>query len=281
MVGQDEIGSSPRAHQRQVPRSLRHLVFLHQAIPGWLFILFAAAFAPAIVPEVDASYPWIRYDRRAGVEHIHVEDVYATDDDGQQSFSYYRVSYSFVDQAHVEHVAASITDRLPEHLAESEAEYSAGDPSISRLVGMRRFPYSPWGLFALLPPLLIGALLLVRARRTTRRKCGLVASGLHTEATWLGPAVSDNEYDLEYVAAGRTYRTSVWRRRRPADGAEAAVLYDPREPQRCQLLDSFPGKLQISADNELDYQPGSFWLLSFPAVLLILIAITVVRLLVH
>ena len=279
-----------RLAPRAIPRRLvwRMLFGSSLATFGWLFALIGGAAMLGFAWDVAVAFR--NYDRTAMAHVTNVEQANSSEKDGPR----YRVHFSFVDHAGVEHHGASYTRkdiRLPRELP---VEYAADRPSRARLIGTDATPTTNWImpfalLFALLFPL-VGISLAMSQFRVGRRGVRLLRYGVETE----GRLVSKTETTVtlnkapimalafEYQANdGKTYTTTVKTisPERLEDDAREKMLYDPYAPERATPLDHLPGQPVVTSTGEIDAKPGSAVLvLVIPLLTLALIVTTVIRL---
>ncbi|HSK01731.1 MAG TPA: DUF3592 domain-containing protein [Kofleriaceae bacterium] len=270
---------------RALPRGLaRRLIFGGPlALFGWLFAATGMAFVLVFLPMLDLSLG--DYDGLATATITSIEETSASENDR----TIHRVRYTFVDHAGVARHGESYTVDPPAELGAWEVEYRGGDPSESRLEGMRRRAFSPVFAFVLLFPI-AGLGLALGPLPGALRKLRLLRYGVEARGKLLGKRetlvhVNDRPVmalTFEYEVDGRRYTTTVKTLAPTAleDDDREAMLCDPRAPWRATTLDHLPGSVKVTASGALEARAGyAFHLLLLPAGFAILVAATVVRML--
>jgi hypothetical protein len=270
---------------RALPRGLaRRLIFGEPlALFGWLFAATGMAFVLVFLPMVDLSLA--DHDRRATATITSVEETGKS----ENNRTIHRVRYTFVDHAGVARHGESYTLDPPAELGAWEVAYRSGDPSASRLAGMRRQAFSPVFAFVVLFPL-AGLGLALGQLPGALRKLRLLRYGVEARGRLLGkretPVHVNNRpimaLTFEYEVGGRRYTTIV-KTLAPAaleDDEREAMLCDPRAPWRATTLDHLPGSVKVTAGGALEARPGgALHLLLLPAAFAILVAATAIRML--
>lgn len=270
---------------RALPRGLAlRLIFGGPlALFGWLFAATGMAFVLVFLPMADLGLE--DHDRRATATITSIEETSASENDR----TIHRVRYTFVDEAGVARQGESYTMDPPAERATWDVEYRSGDPSESRLAGMRRRVFSPLFAFVLLFPI-AGLGLALGPLPGVLRKLRLLRYGVEARGKLIGKretAVQVNDQPMmaltfEYEVLGRRYTTTV-KTLAPAaleDDEREAMLCDPRAPWRATTLDHLPGSVKVTAAGALEAQPGGgLHLLLLPAAFAVLVAATVVRML--
>jgi hypothetical protein len=249
----------------------------------WAFAAIAMAIALVILPMLDLSLA--DPDRQATATLTSIERTSAS----ERGDEVYRVRYTFVDESGVERRGESYTTDPPAALGPWQVDYPSGDPSASRLYGMRRSFFPPSLVWLAAPAILALGVALwwtLRARRRLR----LLRHGIETR----GKLVRKRETNVtvedvpvmaltfEYEVDGRQYFATVktLTPRPLQDDEHEAMLYDPRSPSRATPLDHLPGSPRVTAGGELEARPGTVvHLLILPVLSVGLLAATVIRLL--
>ncbi len=144
------------------------------------------------------------------------------------------------------------TGRHLETGASVTVEFPKGDPSYSRIRGMRATPMGASALFMLAFPL-VPIPFLVYGFVRGRRHIGLLREGVVGRARLRSKRPTNVrvnrqpvfEYIFEFTAADGQVHEVVARAYQPGkfqDEKEEPVLYDPMEPSRAALLDALPGE---------------------------------------
>jgi hypothetical protein len=285
---EDAVPPAPvlRLAPRAIPRRLVWRMLFGTSIArfGWLFALIGSAVMLGFAWDVEV--PFRNYDRTAMARVTNVEQIRSSEEkDGPR----YRVHFSFVDHAGVEHHGASYTRkdiRLPRELP---VEYVADRPSRARLIGMAAKPGTIWIMaFTILFPI-VGIALAMSQFRVGRRDVRLLRYGVETEGRLVSKTetrVTVNKTPImalvfEYQANdGKTYTTTV-KTLTPEpleDDAREKMLYDPYAPERATPLDHLPGQPVVTSTGEIDAKPGiAVHVLIVPMLTLALIVTTVIR----
>lgn len=281
--GARPIGPVLRLAPRALPRSLVVRILLGNPFTmfGLVFAAFGMAFVLAFLPLIDLSFAK-SYDRQASATITNVEDTHSS----ENKRSIYRVRYTFRDDAGAERRGESYTTDQPSS-GPWTVDYESGDPSASRLQGMRAGRFSPLLAFVLLFPILglaFGLWPIRRARRELRllrygrEVCGKLVG--KREADWEVNKVRAMALTFAYEVDGKPYTATV-ETLKPAvleDDEREAMLYDPYDPSRATTLDHLPGKLKVNAAGELEsLRLISFHLLIAPVVFVGLLVATVIR----
>lgn len=277
------IGPVMRLAPRALPRSLVVRILLGNPFTmfGLAFAALGMAFVAAFLPTIDLSFAK-SYDRQASATITGVEDTHSS----ENKRSIYRVRYTFHDAAGVERRGQSYTTNPPSPGART-VDYQSGDPSESRLQGMRAGETSPFGALVLLFPLVglgFGLWPLRRARRNLRLlRYGREVHGKlvdKREANWRVNNVTAMALTFAYEVDGKPYTATV-ETLKPAvleDEAREAMLYDPYDPSHATTLDHLPGTLMVNAAGELEsLRVISFHLLIAPVAFVGFVVATVIR----
>ena len=273
-----------RLAPRAVPRRLVHrLMFGGKiAVFGWAFAAFGMGFVLFFLPMIDLG--WERYDRRAVARVTSVEQTSSSENDRY----IHRVHYTFADDAGVEHRGESYTMDPPAVLSPHDVAYRSGDPSRSRLSGMRRRPFSPFLSFVLVFPI-VGLGIALWQLRAGRRNLHLLRHGVETTGKLIRKAptnVTVNDVPVmaltfDYEVGGKTYSATM-KTLTPAaleDDEREAMLYDPAAPARATTLDHLPGAPKVTNGELLDRPGISAHLLLLPLATAGLLVATVIRML--
>jgi hypothetical protein len=272
-----------RLAPRALPRALVWRVIFGNPFVmfGWAFAALGMVFVLFFLPE--AELPFAGYDRQAGATTTSIEATSSSENDR----AIYRVRYTFLDEAGVERRGESFTTDPPAELGAWQVDYRSGEPSESRLHGMRRGRFSPFVLFVLVFPI-AGLAIALRLLPRELRDLRLLRHGVETRGKLVGKretGSSVNEVPVmaltfEYEVDGKTHAATV-ETLRPGlleDDEREAMLYDLRSPSRATTLDHLPGSPKVTADGELEVRLGTaIHLLIAPVVFAGLVAATVIR----
>lgn len=250
---------------------------------GWLFLGFGGIFFWAFVMNADlASFYRFRgaLETAKGVV-LETKDTGASEggSKNRRGTPIYAHWYSFTAADGREYRGVSYA--LGTHLEEGQevvVEYPQGNPSISRIPGMRRAVFGPWAIFVIIFPLVgLGFILgSLASRLQAKRLLAEGKLGLGTLKSKVATNVQVNKqtvYKLtfEFVAEdGRTFEAVAKTHQVAAlqDEAQERLLYDPASPARAVVLDELPGSLQLDDAGNLQAGNAPFgWLVLFlPAV---------------
>ena len=145
-------------------------------------------------------------------------------------------------------------------------EYPRGNPSISRIHGMRRAPVHPFVLFVLIFPL-VGAGFLIPSLKQGSKANRLLANGKVAFGTFQSKVATNTRvndrtvYKLTFQFTTDTGQTcqAVARTYQPEqleDGQQHEVVYDPLTPSYAVMVDNLPGSPEI--DERGVIQPAGF-----------------------
>lgn len=136
-----------------------------------------------------------------------------------------------------------------------EIQYSADDPAISRIKGMRSGEFGPWIMLAMLPFLLTGLGFLIFGLKKAKKEIYLLQVGELAHGTLLNKeptSVKINNqtvYKLtfQFTAGDGNAYTTVCKSHKPhllEDEEKEKLVYDPNAPEQALLLDSLSQKLK-------------------------------------
>lgn len=252
-----------RLAPRAVPRALAwRLLFGGWLIGfGWMFAAFGMVFALLALQWSDLSFLGADYDRQATATVTSIEQTSSS----ENKRKIYRVHYTFVDESGVERRGESYTKDPPREPASWQVEYRSGDPSESRLAGMRTRPFSPFLLMVLIFPL-VGLGLVLWQLPTALHNLRLLRYGAETKGKLVDKRPTHVEINnapvmaltFEYEVDGKPYRATVKTLTTAPleDDAREPMLYDPQSPSRAMTLDHLPGSPKVTADGELEARSG-------------------------
>jgi hypothetical protein len=144
-------------------------------------------------------------------------------------------------------------------------EYEAGDPSRSRIEGMRRGQFGPAVLFVLIFPL-AGLGILIPAMLMGRRRSYLLRHGVFTTGVLKSKSATNmtvnkrRVFALTFEFTGRDGRRheAVTRSSLPQqleDDSQEPLLYDPENPSKAFLLDEAPARPKLEMNGDLVGRP--------------------------
>lgn len=167
----------------------------------------------------------------------------------------YAVDYSFTAHGAQYQGMSYSTGERPSPKDPVTVEFVRGNPSISRVQGMRRAMFSGWAAFVCVFPL-VGLVFVVFGLKSGFRANHLLANGKVGFATLKSKTPTNTRVNnqtvhkltFELVAdTGNTYEVTA-KTHRPEvleDEAKEVVLYDPQNPSYAVMLDSLPGGPEI------------------------------------
>lgn len=247
---------------RKVPASLvtRLLFGGFLAGFGWFFTAFGMLFVLVALP---GSLPDFRsYDTHGVADIQRVEDTRKSENDK----TVLRVAYTFEDDAGQPHHGVSYTTDPVDPHATRGVEYSRAHPEMSRLHGMRRYPFSPWALVVLVFPI-VGLTMAgrafvrgIRAARLLRR--GIETTGKVVDVVPRRMKVQNERImraTVEFNVGEQTQRTTfdVGESGAPPRDEIRRLIYDPQAPSRASTLDDLPGEPRITPEGKLAWSSGS------------------------
>lgn len=253
---------------RPVPFLLRAQVLFGGILSfiGWIFFAFGMVFAVVFgsLADVTSWYLFRGPVATANGALVEVKETSASENDVR----IYSYKYSF----HAEGADYEGVSYLPGRSHEpGEAvvvEYVEGDPSLSRIRGMRRAEFGPWVLFVMVFPL-VGFIFIVVSLRGGLKANRLLA---HGKLAW-GELVSKEPtntrinnrvvykltFDFQPEEGG--HAQAVARSHMPEklqDEQRERLLYDPFRPDYAVLLDSLPASPAIDLTGNLQARSPVF-----------------------
>ena len=271
---------------RRVPLSLWLTnVFNAASQAGWAFFGFGMIFFWTFVMQADLSFATFRNATgRATGRVLETRETGASENKQKVHASHYQYSVA----GRTFEGTSYTTGGAPAQGDEVEVEFDEGNPSRSRIAGMRRAPFGPGVLFVILFPA-IGLIWLVLATRSGIRRNHLLAQGILTQATFKKMEATNvrvnrrTVYALHFEFTDRlgqrqqtTARTTDVERLR--DDATEPLLYDPERPSRAYLLDELPARPTVEQNGDLAGRTGTaIALLILPAIVLGAHALLVLR----
>ena len=240
---------------RSVPASTRRRLLYGRptAQVGWAFLAAGMIFFWVFGWRCE-FWTMLQFSRSTAYAHGAVTGVEDTGSSENEE-RIFRISYRF-DVDGTSYTGASYG--FHNQFAGSEPvsiEYVTGSPSVSRIDGMRREPFSAWAmLVTIFPGLgLLFAFLGLRAGRRDMRVLvhGRPTLGILREKEPTGTSVNEvPEYQLRfsYIDEHGDQRAGDIRTFRPdrvEDEPEERLLYDPRQTRHIVLIDALPGKVHL------------------------------------
>lgn len=146
-------------------------------------------------------------------------------------------------------------------------EYSPANPDRSRIAGQRRAMFAPWIMFVAIFPA-IALLVLLATMKLGRQRNEMLARGTLTHGVFkdrAGTNVYVNRrrvFDLifEFTARDGSKRTATRRTSHPErfeSSAQEAILYDPDDPSRAQLVRDFSRMPPVDLDGQFLGRPSA------------------------
>jgi hypothetical protein len=248
---------------RPVPVSLQIVNFFNGiAQIGWAIFGFGMIFFWAFVMNADLSFVNFRgpHDTVAG-KVTRVENTSASVNHQRVQANHYEYS---VDGYLFTGVSYSTGGSLSPGQS-VDIEYAKGNPSRSRIEGLRRAMFGPGLAFVSLVPL-IGLAILVPAtlsgvKRNRLLREGLLATGTLKSKSRTNVTVNNRPlYELTFEFTARDGRHHEAKARstfteRLEDEAQEPLLYDPADPTCAYMLDEAPARPEIEANGDLRGRP--------------------------
>lgn len=247
--------------RRELPRGLMCRVLFggHIVAFGWLFAAAGMMFVLIFLPMLDLSIA--SYDQEGTATITRIERTNSSENDRP----IYRVHYTFLDGAGAERKGASYTVSPPADAASWRVDYRGDEPSVSRLEGMRRRPFSAVMLIVLVFPI-AGLALVLWQLGGARRSLRLLRYGIETRGKLVdkrATSVKVNDAPVmaltfEYDVDGTRHRATVTTLD-PApleDDELEPMLYDPYAPAHATTLDHLPGSPNIAPGGTLQARSG-------------------------
>jgi hypothetical protein len=258
-------GSHLSPAPRPVPLSLQIVNFFNGiAQVGWLIFGFGMIFFWAFVTNADFSFVNFRGPHETVTGKVtRVEDTGASVNRQRVHASHYEYSvdgYFFTGVSYGTGGSASPGQSV-------EIEYAGGNPSRSRITGLRRAMFGPGVTFVSLFPL-IGLLILVPStisgiRRNRLLREGLLATGTLKSKSRTNVTINNRPlYELIFEFTARDGRRHEAKARSTAterleDEAQEPLLYDPADPTRAYMFDEAPARPEIEANGDLRGRPAA------------------------
>lgn len=253
------FGSAPR----RVPLSLQVVNFFNGFSQiGWLLFGFGMIFFWAFTFNADLSFVTFRGPHETvDGKVMHVESTNASENKMPVHAHYYE--YSVAGTLH-----SGTSYSTGDSLSAGETvtvEYDQGDPSRSRIEGMRRALFGPWVVLVNLFPF-IGLALMIPAtitglKRNRLLRDGLIAQGKLVSKEATNITINDRPlYELGFEFTARDGKHYVAKARatdtaRLQDESREPLLYDPADPTRAYVLDEAPARPEFEPGGELRGNP--------------------------
>lgn len=270
---------------RDVPGSIRRKLLFGGAISqmGWLCFGFGMIFFwfMALNSEI---WSYVLFSGQTGRATGLVVAVSETGS-SENRRRVYAVDYAY-SVAGTEHRGTSYTADLSGGAgAVVDIEYRESNPDISRIRGMRRYPFSAWVFVCTIFPL-VGLGFIAHGLRRGWRDIhvlthGRAAMGVLVAKEPNGVEVNDQPmYDLTF-----RFRTDDGVERRGVvsalhtvpleDEPEERLLYDPRRPERIVVMDNLPGAAGIDARGRLTGGGAGVLVMIAPALAMTIVTVLV------
>jgi len=248
---------------RQVPLSLRVVnTFNGIAQIGWAIFGFSMIFFWTFAWNADFSFINFRepLQRTAG-RVTAVESTGASEN--RRTITRHRYHY-YVDGDSYDGTSYTTGQEL-QNGDQVQIEYKAGDPSRSRIMGMRRGEFGPFVLFVVIFPL-AGLGILVPSTRVGRKRtyllrCGVLTTGVLKSKRATNVTVNNRRVfalTFEFTARdGRHFETEAKssQPQKLEDEAQEPLLYDPDNPSIAYLLDDAPARPKMEMNGDLIGRP--------------------------
>ena len=245
---------------RRVPLSVRWMLKLSNslALGGWAFFGVGMIFVWIFVGAADLTFGRAF---RGELETAPAEVVSATESSySEDEVPIYRVAYRFMtpDEAWHEGVSYCLGPLPPG--SKLVAEFPRGNPTVSRLRGMRAAPFDAWVLLVLIFPVIGIALAAAGYHRGSARarllRTGVIARGRLIDKRPTNVHVGSRpvyRLTFEYTTADGGSFTCAERTHEPdrlEDEAEERLIYDPAVPSRSAMMDSLPCGVRLDEQTD-------------------------------
>jgi hypothetical protein len=233
---------------------------------GWVFFTFGMVFAVVFGSSADLT-SWYHFRGSAATASgvlLEVKETSAS----ENKTRIYAYKYSFLTEGAAYEGVSYATGRRHEPGEQVTVEYVEGNPSLSRLRGMRRAEFSPWVMFVFIFPLVGFVFIVVNLR------VGLKANRLlrHGKLAW-GELVSKEptntrinnrtvyKLTFDFQPGEGGHAQAVARSHMPEklqDEQRERLLYDPFRPDYALLLDNLPASPAIDLTGNLQPRNPTF-----------------------
>jgi|SaaInlStandDraft_1057018.scaffolds.fasta_scaffold144041_1 hypothetical protein len=241
--------------QRDVPLTTQVCMtfggFLNQF--GWAFFGFGLIFARIFIPMADLSFA--SFSGELKEIQAEVTEVMGTNLSVNES-TVMEIQYHFFDEKGEEYWGFSYkTGSTPRSGEKVTVEYPKGDPSTSRIQGLRNKPMPALSLLVLLFPL-IGLVMLIFGFRKTKKVLPLLSLGTLTKGKLVNKERTNTKINEQTVykftfefqdrmgqihkVSEKTHETHLLE-----DDVEEPLLYLEDDPSRATLLDALPSSPQF------------------------------------
>lgn len=263
----EEVREKPVPALAAPPREVPRLVYWTNLLGGfynqfaWLWLGLTGLFMWFFLPHADFAGLYYFSGELATAPGIVIESHETNFSENETDV--YAQTYRFTasDGVEYENVSYATGKRLKEG-ARVTVEYVPGDPSVSRIQGMRREPFGVEGFGGLFFLLFFGVFLAVgftmlvvglrRGIKANRMLAGgKLALGKLKSRKPTSTSINDQtvwEFTFEFRAEdGRTYETKA-RTHKTGDLADQAgeyLLYDTFQPSYATMMDNMPGGVAI------------------------------------
>ncbi len=142
-----------------------------------------------------------------------------------------------------------------------DVQYPTAMPKLARIQGLLPTPFDTPAIFLVLIPI-AALLVLIYARRSSRRAAKLLANGVLTSGKLLSQVATNSRvdkkqvYDLTFAfqtAAGEARQVTISTHviNPLLDDSSEPMIYDPHDPNTATLLDHLPGQPHVDAHGEI------------------------------
>ena len=233
---------------------------------GWVFFTFGMVFAVVFSSSADLT-SWYHFRGPVDTANGTLTEVTETSA-SENNVRIYSYKYSFRAEGADYEGVSYLPGRSHEPGEQVVVEYVEGNPSLSRIRGMRRAEFGPWILFVMIFPLvgfifilvsLRGGLKANRLLRNGRLAWGELVSKEPTNTRINNRVVYKLTFDFQPEEGG--HAQAVARSHMPEklqDEQRERLLYDPFRPEKAVLLDSLPASPAIDLTGNLQPRNPTF-----------------------
>ncbi len=262
-------GAGPRLSPppRPVPLAVRSDLIFGGALNqfGWIFFGFGMIFVWVFLPAAGLSSAFAFRGDMETAEGVVEESVRTNYSEGGSKHHHgtpvYATRYSFKAGGRARTGVSYATGRTLAKGAKVTIEFPKGDPSVSRIQGMRTSPFGPFAAIVVLYPL-IGLGLALAGFRNGFRAIRLLTWGREAEGTLVSREATNvriNKHPVyrltfKFEGADKKTHTATAKTHRPEvleDDARERLLYDPARPEDAVLFDALPGSPAIDPEGGL------------------------------
>ncbi len=238
---------------------------------GWFALALGLTLALMFVPRADLTGLYFLFGDVRTAQGTVTQSTPAGG--SEDDIPIYAINYSFQsDDGRQWNGVSYATGWQPPQGFAVTVEYIADKPEINRIEHTRRKPFGPFGLIAVIFPVL-GACCISAGMLKGRKAIRLLSSGRLAGGVLIRRDVVSDDSDgnvthkmvFEFQAEDtKTYqvRTHTQDAKSLTQARPAPVIYDPAKPSSALLLDDLPGRPRIDADGRISCGNPLFSLLS-------------------